>query len=277
MTIPKVFLSIAAIALGAHLAAQPVIIPPTCGTHSLKGPVRAVQTLALLYYDDDTGYDFCETTSEQFDKSGRLCYSINSTSDGMSDVTTYKYDSHGRLSRVGFNSTEVYQYLYHYAPSGQLDSIVARFFNEGMAQFNHTLVVKKHDNQCRPLRIESTPDADNLVQTYVFSYRNGGTTVAYKSNQINDTVNYYYYNRDGILDSTLYFNKKTIYIYNPKGQLMEEQYYGYPSSQQALVITYEYPSEPYLTDKYGNWLTRYVTMYNGDKRVEQRTILYYED
>lgn len=50
-----------------------------------------------------------------------------------------------------------------------------------------------------------------------------------------------------------------------------------PSSQQALVITYEYPSEPYLTDKYGNWLTRYVTMYNGDKRVEQRTILYYEE
>ena len=56
-----------------------------------------------------------------------------------------------------------------------------------------------------------------------------------------------------------------------------KQLFTEPSSQQALVITYEYPSEPYLTDKYGNWLTRYVTMYNGDKRVEQRTILYYEE
>ena len=277
MTIPKVFLSIAAIALGAHLAAQPVIIPPTCGTHSLKGPVRAVQTLALLYYDDDTGYDFCETTTEQFDKAGRLCYSIRSTSDGVNEVTTYDYDSHGRLSRVSCNSTEVYQYLYHYAPNGQLDSIVARFFNEGMAHFNHTLVVKKRDNQGRPIRIESTPDADNLVQTYVFSYRNGGTTVAYSSNQIMDTVSYFYYNRDGIPDSALYFNKKEIYLYNSEGQLTEEHYLGYPSSQQGFVITYEYPSEPYLTDKYGNWLTRYVTMPTGDKRFDQRTILYYED
>lgn len=266
---------LAAMAAG-NACAQPAVVPPTRQDVPLKGPVRVVQTAQLWEYCPDDGAAFAQVVTNYYNAGGQLVWVIEQSADGLYSNMAYHYDGSGRLEKVSQWPREAYTDLYHYTAQGQLESVERRFLNEPFDIYNTTWVVVERDKKGRPLRIAGTPGGDKEVTTYVYEYRSDGLKLTEQSSKYGTYVQRYH-NRQGQVDSLVYKYRKDVYTYDASGNLLREFSTGLPDFPKGATTEYKYPSEPYMTDRYGNWLQREVTVPSGETFIEMRTILYYDD
>ena len=255
------------------VAAQNIYVTaPTLRNNNLKGPVRAVLTTMVYEVEEGDEYASFQVENNSYDTAGRLLYSIYLLSSGIDGVTTYDYDNQGRLIMVSARHMPTYTETYHYNASGQLESIELI----GHEQEKSTYHVVKRDRKGRPLLIEETPLDDSLHYTESYEYRADGYSVTERNGRYG-IIRRTYYNINGTKDSVVTGqNFKETYIYNANGNLLEERVDGMSNYPDGAVVTYRYPEEEWLTDRHGNWTTRYITGANGNKFIEMRTIIYYE-
>lgn len=248
------------------------VTAPTLRNDNLKGPVRAVLTTTVNEVEEGDEYGSFQVENNSYDTAGRLLYSIYLLSSGSDGVTTFDYDSQGKLIRVSARYEPTYTETYHYNDSGQLESIEYI----GHEQEQSTYHVVKRDNMGRPLLIEETPLDDSLHYTESYEYCVDGYSVTERNGRYG-IIRRTYYNINGTKDSVVTGqNFKETYIYNANGNLLEERVDGMSNYPDGAVVTYRYPEEEWLTDRHGNWTTRYITGANGNKIIEMRTIIYYE-
>lgn len=260
-------------AVAMTAAAQNIYVTaPTLRNDNLKGPVRAVLTTTVYEVEEGDEFGSFQVENCSYDTAGRLLYSIYLLSSGIDGVTTYDYDSQGRLTKVSARQVPTYTETYHYNDSDQLESIEYI----GHEQEKSTYHVVKRDTKGRPLLIEETPSGDSLHYTESYEYCVDGYSVTERNGRYG-IIRRTYYNINGTKDSVVTGqNFKETYIYNANGNLLEERVDGMSNYPDGAVVTYRYPEEEWLTDRHGNWTTRYITGANGNKFIEMRTIIYYE-
>ena len=99
------------------------VTAPTLRNDNLKGPVRAVLTTTVYEVEEGDEFGSFQVENCSYDTAGRLLYSIYLLYSGIDGVTTYDYDSQGRLTKVSARQVPTYTETYHYNDSDQLESI----------------------------------------------------------------------------------------------------------------------------------------------------------
>jgi len=242
------------------LMAQPEVVSPTRASENLKGPVRVVQYSDNVEIDSSDVFYISETTTKEFDKEGRLQYSLHSCVDLMDDIFSYEYDESGHLKVRRSHSREIYDETYFYSVDGHLMRVTKDYKEPPFNEYNTTYKVLSHDGQGHLTDILDS--SNNSRYHYVYSRRG----------QLQERQ-FFLLDKESGKDE---LREIISYQYNDKGDMVSNRcIYG---GKELYTTQYEYPSE--YQDQYGNWLIRNVISKNGDgihKWVERRIILYYED